>query len=281
MSGGNAKESSSPQSTSSSAPPTQTPSGLAEMSPETRSQQDLPVQPENNILWFYRMGAGMEIKMKEAQRKQAVKTSGWSKLAQGGMTVNDLHGIDTRGKNGVAQANAIILKAVGIRVGDVINSPDYVKPDRNFKVVSVNTNSSVNLLALESGRMMNNVNLFNSMKNNRPNWSKAQRQPQLGATGSHVGWYKAAQGQGFPPNPGLTEMRHFLRGAIVMYRNPMEEYEITQKYVLLDGIEEIPDGKRLDMQELETGMPFPGITRADWDELVVVTPAGIVRGVLN
>ena len=79
----------------------------------------------------------------------------------------------------------------------------------------------------------------------------------------------------------MTEMRHFLRGAIVMYRNPMEEYEITQKYVLLDGIEEIPDGKRLDMQELETGMPFPGITRADWDELVVVTPAGIVRGVLN
>jgi len=103
---------------------------------------------------------------------------------------------------------------------------------------------------------------------------------QLGKTTSG-NWYKASQTQQFPPNPGLTDKAHFLRGAVVMYRQPIEEYETTQKYVLLEGIEEIPDGKRIDMQALGTGLTFPGITRADWDELVVVIPAAKAKGVFN
>jgi len=87
---------------------------------------------------------------------------------------NQLSLLDTRGKADSAKANEIILKAMDIKVGDKLihNAGMSSGKDKNYEVRSINPNFSINVLALETGRFMFNVNLFNFLKHNQPIWEK-------------------------------------------------------------------------------------------------------------
>lgn len=78
------------------------------------------------------------------------------KIAQ---QIAELSGLDTRSKEHSMKANGIILKYYNLQVGSIVKHEDYVK-DKNFTITDINPDSTVNLYAQESGRMMNNANLW-------------------------------------------------------------------------------------------------------------------------
>jgi hypothetical protein len=100
----------------------------------------------------------------------------WYKKAQDNSSniPTQLSLLDTRGKKDKAKANEIILKFLNIKCGDILKSTTGMSSgiDKNYKVQSINQDFSVNLFAIESGREMSNVNLYDFAKHNMPAWEK-------------------------------------------------------------------------------------------------------------
>jgi hypothetical protein len=99
----------------------------------------------------------------------------WYKIAQDASNdlLSQLSMLDTRGKKAIIQANELILKDMDIKVGDKLFSLTGMSngPDKNYEVRSINPDFSLSLLS-ETGRVMNNVPLFNALKSNQPAWKK-------------------------------------------------------------------------------------------------------------
>lgn len=99
----------------------------------------------------------------------------WYKIAQNVSSelLSQLSMLDTRGKKAISQANELIVKNMDIKVGDKLFSLTGMSngPDKNYEVRAINPDFSLSLLS-ETGRVMNNVPLFNGSKNNQPSWKK-------------------------------------------------------------------------------------------------------------
>jgi hypothetical protein len=99
----------------------------------------------------------------------------WYKIAQNASNdlLSQLSMLDTRGKKAIMQANELIIKDMNIKVGDTLFSLTGMSSgaDKNYEVRSINPDFSLSLLS-ETGRIMNNVPLFNGLKNNQPSWKK-------------------------------------------------------------------------------------------------------------
>lgn len=82
--------------------------------------------------------------------------------------------LDTRVKQDKVKANELILRSLNINVGDILTSTTGMSSgvDKNYEVKSINPDFSVNLFATETQRPMDNVNLYNFSKMNRPAWEK-------------------------------------------------------------------------------------------------------------
>ena len=98
----------------------------------------------------------------------------WYKLANNSDLLFQLSKLDTRSQVNKAKANELILKYLNVKVGDILTSLSGMSSgvDKNYEIKSINPDFSVNLLAIETQRPMNNVNLYNFSKQNRPAWTK-------------------------------------------------------------------------------------------------------------
>ena len=88
----------------------------------------------------------------------------------------ELGRLDTRGKADKVKANEIILRALNIQIGDILRGVGgggmSSGIDKNYKVLSINPDFSVNLFAMETKREMPNAALYDFIKHNMPRWEK-------------------------------------------------------------------------------------------------------------
>jgi hypothetical protein len=91
----------------------------------------------------------------------------WYKIAND--MANQLSMLDTRIKADRTKANEIIIKALGIQVGDTLNS--LMGMGKGYVVEGINPDFTVNLLSPDQ-RKMPNTHLYNATKRNMAGWEK-------------------------------------------------------------------------------------------------------------
>jgi hypothetical protein len=100
--------------------------------------------------------------------------------------------IDTRSKKGQQQANELLQQQNQFKIGDIIKSPMYTSTDKTFRVLGINPDGTLSVLALESRRPMNTMLYMTDRRGKTVNqWTKIKD-----AEASHVSWYRYAVADG-------------------------------------------------------------------------------------
>ena len=83
--------------------------------------------------------------------------------------------IDTRSKKGQQQANELLQQQNQFKIGDIIKSPMYTSTDKTFRVLGINPDGTLSVLALESSRPMNTMLYMTDRRGKTVNqWTKVK-----------------------------------------------------------------------------------------------------------